>query len=301
MGENQTPRRLVLVTGMSGAGRTTALKMLEDLGYEAVDNLPLSMLATLLSVEAASPDQRPLAMGVDIRNRDFAVDVFLAELERLDSDADVDVRMLFLDCDNETLLRRYTETRRRHPLALDRPVPDGIRLERNLLAPLRDRADTVIDTSQKSLWTLKERIGEQFGLDQGPGLSVNVTSFSYRRGVPRESDLVLDVRFLANPHYDDALRPLTGQDSGVGAYISADPDFEVFLKSLTNMLEILLPRYETEGKSYLTLAVGCTGGRHRSVYTAKRLVEWLQNQGRRYFLFHRDMDGQGGQNGRDML
>jgi RNase adapter protein RapZ len=301
MGENQTPRRLVLVTGMSGAGRTTALKMLEDLGYEAVDNLPLSMLATLLSVEAASADQRPLAMGVDIRNRDFGVDVVLAELDRLESDADVDVRMLFLDCDNETLLRRYTETRRRHPLALDRPVPDGIRLERNLLAPLRDRADTVIDTSQKSLWTLKERIGEQFGLDQGPGLSVNVTSFSYRRGVPRESDLVFDVRFLANPHYDDALRPLTGQDSGVGAYISADPDFEVFLKSLTDMLGILLPRYEAEGKSYLTLAVGCTGGRHRSVYTAERLVEWLQNKGRRYFLFHRDMDGQGGQNGRDML
>jgi RNase adapter protein RapZ len=301
MGENQTPRRLVLVTGMSGAGRTTALKMLEDLGYEAVDNLPLSMLATLLSVEAASADQRPLAMGVDIRNRDFGVDVFLAELDRLASDTEVDVRMLFLDCDNETLLRRYTETRRRHPLALDRPVPDGIRLERNLLAPLRDHADTVIDTSQKSLWTLKERIGEQFGLDQGPGLSVNVTSFSYRRGVPREADLVFDVRFLANPHYDDALRPLTGQDSGVGAYISADPDFEVFLKSLTDMLGILLPRYETEGKSYLTLAVGCTGGRHRSVYTAERIVEWLQNQGRRYFLFHRDMDGQGGQNGRDML
>jgi RNase adapter protein RapZ len=299
--DTTTSRPVVLVTGLSGAGRTTALKMLEDLGYEAVDNLPLSLLATLLSAEAANNDRQPLAIGVDIRNRDFAVDAFLTELDRLTADHDIDVQLLFLDCDDATLLRRYTETRRRHPLAMDRPVPDGIRLERTVLSALRDRADTVIDTSQKTLWTLKERIGEQFGLDQGPGLGVNITSFSYRHGVPREADLVFDVRFLANPHYVDDLRPLTGQDGRIGAYISADPDFSAFLDALTGMLRILLPRYEAEGKSYLTIAVGCTGGRHRSVYTAERLVEWLENQGRRFFLFHRDMDGQGGQDGRDML
>jgi RNase adapter protein RapZ len=300
-GETTNSRPVVLVTGLSGAGRTTALKMLEDLGYEAVDNLPLSLLTALLNAEVSNNDRQPLAIGVDIRTRDFGVDVFLAELDRLTADHDIDVQMLFLDCEDATLLRRYTETRRRHPLALDRPVPDGIRLERAMLAPLRARADTVIDTSQKTLWTLKERITEQFGLDQGPGLGVNVTSFSYRRGVPREADLVFDVRFLANPHYVEALRPLTGQDSRIGAYIAADPDFDAFLGSLTGMLGILLPRYEAEGKSYLTIAVGCTGGRHRSVYTSERLAEWLENQGRRFFLLHRDMDGRGGQDGRDML
>ena len=300
-GDIKISRPVVLVTGLSGAGRTTALKMLEDLSYEAVDNLPLSLLTALLNAEASNSDWQPLAIGVDIRTRDFGVDVFSTELDRLTADHDIDVQMLFLDCEDATLLRRYTETRRRHPLALDRPVPDGIRLERAMLAPLRARADTVIDTSQKTLWTLKERITEQFGLDRGPGLGVNVTSFSYRRGIPREADLVFDVRFLTNPHYEETLRPLTGQDSRVSVYIAADPDFDVFLESLTGMLGILLPRYEAEGKSYLTVAVGCTGGRHRSVYTAERLAEWLENQGRRYFLRHRDMDSWGGQDGRDML
>jgi RNase adapter protein RapZ len=288
---------VVLVTGMSGAGRSTALKVLEDLGYEAVDNLPLSLLASLVRPRAArGAAARPLAIGVDIRTRDFGVEPFIGELDRLIEHDELSVRTLFLDCDDEVLRRRYTETRRRHPLAEDRPVPDGIRLERRLLERLRARADAVIDTSTKTLWDLKEQISERFGLADQPALSINVTSFSYRQGLPREADLVFDARFLANPHYQESLRPLSGEDPEIGAYIEADPDFAGFLDSLTALLTVLLPRYEQEGKSYLTIAVGCTGGRHRSVYIARRLVEWLENQGRRVHLHHRDMVSDSGGN-----
>jgi len=193
------------------------------------------------------------------------------------------------------LRRRYSETRRRHPMAEDRPVPDGIRLERRLLERLRARADAVIDTSAKTPWDLKEQVSERFSLADKPALTINVTSFSYRQGLPREADLVFDARFLANPHYVESLRPQSGEDPAVGAYIETDPDFAGFLDSLVALLAILLPRYEKEGKSYLTIAVGCTGGRHRSVYIARRLVEWLENQGRRVHLHHRDMArGDGG-------
>ena len=286
---------VVLVTGMSGAGRSTALKILEDLGYEAVDNLPMSLLAGLVRQGGAT---RPLAIGVDIRTRNFAVDPVLDEMDRLITQDGIDIRILFLSCDDDVLLRRYTETRRRHPLAEDRPVPDGIRLERRLLSKLQDRADAVIDTSETTLWDLKEQMTGRFALGTGTDLSINVTSFSYRHGVPREADLVFDVRFLDNPHYDDALRPLSGEDAEVGAFVSADPDFDTFLDRLTSMLDILLPRYDKEGKSYLTIAIGCTGGRHRSVYVARRLVEVLENQGRRITLLHRDLSDGGG---RDML
>ncbi len=289
---------VVLVTGMSGAGRSTALKVLEDLGYEAVDNLPLSLLAGLVRQGGSDGATRPLAIGVDIRTRDFAVAPVIDALDRLISEEGVDIRILFLDCDDDVLLRRYTETRRRHPLAEDRPVPDGIRLERRLLSRLQDRADAIIDTSGTTLWELKDQVTERFGLADSTELSINITSFSYRHGLPREADLVFDVRFLANPHYDEALRPLSGEDAAVGAFVAADPDFSGFLDCLKSMLGVLLPRYEKEGKSYLTIAVGCTGGRHRSVYVARRLVELLENQGRKVTLHHRDVGDGGGQ---DML
>ena len=199
---------------------------------------------------------------------------------------------------DDVLLRRYTETRRRHPLAEDRPVPDGIRLERRLLSRLRDRADAVIDTSGTTLWDLKQQMTGRFSLGDRTDLSVSVTSFSYRQGLPREADLVFDVRFLANPHYDADLRPLSGEDAEVGAFVAADPDFDGFLDHLQSMLDILLPRYEKEGKSYLTIAIGCTGGRHRSVYVARRVVELLENRGRRVTLHHRDLSDS---SGRDML
>jgi UPF0042 nucleotide-binding protein len=289
---------VILVTGMSGAGRSTALKILEDLGYEAVDNLPLSLLAGLVRQSGTDGTAKPLAIGVDIRTRDFAVDPVIEELDRLVADEGIDIRILFLDCDADVLLRRYTETRRRHPLAEDRPVPDGIRLERHLLSRLRQRADAVIDTSETTLWNLKDQMTGRFGFGNRTELCTNVMSFSYRQGLPREADLVFDVRFLANPHYDNALRPLTGEDAAIGAYVSADPDFNAFLGHLKSMLDVLLPRYEKEGKSYLTIAIGCTGGRHRSVYVARRLVELLENQGRKISLHHRDLGDGGGQ---DML
>ena len=294
-------RRVILVTGMSGAGRTTALKSLEDIGYEAVDNLPLSLLASFAgptpgasSVEAA----RPVAIGVDIRTRDFGVDPVLDELDRLAREAGYNVSTVFLDCDDEVLMRRYAETRRRHPLDSEKAVPDMIQLERRLLERLRARADIVIDTTNKSPWNLKEILGEHFAPEAGHGLSLFVTSFAFRQGVPRESDLVFDVRFLKNPHYDPALRPLTGENEAVQRAISADEDFQAFFDSLTGMLEILLPRYEQEGKSYLTIAVGCTGGQHRSVFVARHLNDWLVERDWRVRLHHRDIHVGGG---RDML
>ena len=281
--------RVVLVTGMSGAGRSTALKSLEDIGYEAVDNLPLSLLGSFVHAESGAGRQRPLAIGVDIRTRDFGVDPFIDGLDELLEAGGLEVLTLFLDCDDDVLARRFTETRRRHPLAADRPVADGLRLERRMLARLREHAHTVIDTSLISPGALKDELARRFPLERAPGLTVMVVSFSYRHGLPREADLVFDVRFLANPHYDPALRPLTGQDDAVAAAIAADPDFESFFDGIGSMLSTLLPRYEAEGKSYLTIAIGCTGGRHRSVFIAERLAGWLDGEGRRAHLNHRDM------------
>lgn len=306
-------RRVILVTGMSGAGRTTALKSLEDIGYEAVDNLPLSLLASFAGPAqgpapgpaqepahggAAAVAARPLAIGVDIRTRDFGVDPVLDELDRLAREAGYNVCTVFLDCDDDVLLRRYAETRRRHPLDSSKAVPDMIQLERRLLARLRARADVVIDTTGKSPWELKETLSAYFAPEESYGLSLFVTSFAFREGVPRESDLVFDVRFLKNPHYDPQLRPLTGEDEAVQKAIEGDGDFQAFFDSLTGMLEILLPRYAQEGKSYLTIAVGCTGGRHRSVYVARKLNDWLLARDWRVRLHHRDIHGGGG---RDML
>ena len=285
-------RKVVLVTGMSGAGRTTALKGLEDLGYEAVDNLPLSLLGNLVRPPELGPDgrpPRPLAVGVDIRTRDFAVDPFMNELDRLLGDTDYELRTLFLDCDDAVLLTRFSRTRRRHPLDAARAVPDMIDLERQMLAPLRARADVVIDTSDLTPWEMRERIGDHFSPAIHAGLRIFVTSFAYPHGMLREADLVFDVRFLRNPHYDPALQPLTGEDEAVQTTIAADPDFARFFDNLWRMLEILLPRYEREGKSYLTIAIGCTGGRHRSVFVARKLADAMEAQGWGVMLRHRDL------------
>ncbi len=287
-GARPPPRgRLLVVTGMSGAGRSTALKALEDMGYEAVDNLPLTLLPDLLRAPASRP---PLALGVDVRTRDFGVGSLLAALDRLVAEHGLELRIVFLDCEDDRLVRRYTETRRRHPLAGDRPVTDGIALERRRVSPLRDRADLVIDTTALSPGDLKRLLHGHFALDAAPGITILVTSFSYRHGLPRDADLVLDVRFLRNPHYLPALRPLSGRDAAVGEFIEADADFAPFFERLCAWLGPLLPRYESEGKSYLTIALGCTGGRHRSVYIAERLAAWLSRQGRPVGIGHRDLD-----------
>jgi UPF0042 nucleotide-binding protein len=290
-GTRPDQRRVVLVTGKSGAGMSTTLKYLEDLGHEAVDNLPLTLLRPLLD-QRAGPD-RPIAVVIDSRTRDFTVDMLLDELELAKARDDLDVRLLFVDCDFEILLRRYTETRRRHPLAIDRPVADGIRAETVLLKPLQDRADMVVDTSLMTIHDLRRLLSGYFSLAEPRGLFVFIMSFSFRRGLPREADLVFDVRFLKNPYWDPALRPLTGLDPQVQQAVAADPDFDRFIDGVTGLLEPLLPRYTQEGKSYLTIAVGCSGGQHRSVFVAERLAEWLRTRTSRVGLHHRDVP-QGG-------
>jgi UPF0042 nucleotide-binding protein len=273
---------------MSGAGKSTALKALEDSGYEAVDNLPLSLLVSLVRPEDGVG--RPIAVGVDTRTRDFSIAAFDAAIDRLRAEPSFETRLVFLDSEDEVLRRRFTETRRRHPLAADRPVTDGIRAERDLIVPLRGRADLVIDTSTLSGADLKRMMQEHFGLGARAGMAVSIISFAYRHGLPREADLVFDIRFLANPHYRPELQALSGRDGAVAAFIARDAAFQPFFEGLTTMLRALLPRFESEGKSYLTIAVGCTGGRHRSVFVAERLAEWLGGLGRRVNLVHRDIE-----------
>ncbi len=291
--ETQT-RRVLIVTGMSGAGKSSALKALEDIGYEAVDNIPLSLLVSLVSPHQSTlPFQdggMPLAIGVDIRTRDFDVESFIRYWDDLLQQTDLSVTVLFLDCDDDELNRRYTETRHRHPLALDRPVIDGIRHERRLVSDLRRRADHVIDTTRLTPSALKNILHGHFSTENQQGLTVFVTSFSYRRGLPREADLVFDVRFLRNPHYEPALKTQTGLDKAVSEYIRKDKEFEEFFKNLTRLLEQLLPRYAAEGKSYLTIAIGCTGGRHRSVFVAEQLKVWLSKLNNAVTIHHRDLN-----------
>ncbi len=280
-------RRVVLISGMSGAGLSSVLKTLEDLGYEAVDNLRLSMVPTLVAENAKHT--KPIAVSLDTRNAEFDPAQLLKFLDQLKADPDVDARLLFLECDDEPLQRRFTETRRRHPLAMDRPVMDGITIERQMLAPIRNAADHVIDTSLLSIHDLRRLLVGHYRTDNS-GLTISVSSFSYKFGLPREADLVFDVRFLKNPHWDVKLRPLTGKDLPVAEYIKQDPDYEAFFISLLNFLFPLLPRYKDEGKSYLTVAIGCSGGRHRSVFVAEQLGTMLAAQGYIVALTNRDID-----------
>jgi UPF0042 nucleotide-binding protein len=294
MAEIINPSRVVLVTGVSGAGKSSALKLLEDLGYEAVDNMPLSLVSRLvLGTDGPDPhivEGPPLAIGVDIRTRDFDTDAFLNILDRLAAEPKISASVLFMDCDDDALGRRFEATRRRHPLAADRPVIDGIRHERQIMAPLQSRADLVIDTTDFALGELKARLDTTYGLSDDPGLAIFVQSFSFKHGVPRAADLVFDVRFFKNPFYDLTLRALTGQAEAVQAFIGKDPAFDNFFDHLTGMFGPLLPRYRAEGTSYLTMAFGCTGGRHRSVFLAEHFAAWLGNQGWHHDVRHRDLD-----------
>ncbi len=280
--------RIVLVTGMSGAGRTTALKVMEDLGFEAVDNLPVRMLPPLIR-QGTAPG-RGLAIGIDVRSRGFRVAGFVAVVNKLRAELERPLELMFFDCEDEVLRRRFTETRRLHPFASDRPLLDGIAREREALTPLRGLTDLVIDTSQLNVREMASVVRRRLGADDGGRLRVFVLSFSYRNGLPRDADLVFDVRFLRNPHYEPELRPLTGLSPAVGEYIVADPDYAEFFKRLTALLELLVPRYRTEGKSYLTVAVGCTGGRHRSVFVAERLAEVVRATGHTAELQHREIE-----------
>ncbi len=303
IGDRRDGRVLVVqVTGLSGAGRSSTLNVLEDEGFEAVDNLPLALLPMLFATQRGDPDAGDashaatirIAVGVDLRTRGFDRQSLFDHLAALRLRADLDLRVVYLDCDDAVLIRRFTETRRRHPLATDRPVADGIRIEREVMAPLREAADIVIDTSALPLAALRQALVGALAFDSERQMTVTVLSFSFRGGLPREADLVFDVRFLDNPHYQEALRPKDGRDPEVAAYVERDPDFEPFLVRLQALLQPLLPRFEREGKSYLTLAVGCTGGKHRSVVTAERLAAWLKSLGTPVTLRHRDLPAAAG-------
>jgi UPF0042 nucleotide-binding protein len=285
------PRRFVLVTGMSGAGKSQALRFLEDLGFYCVDNLPPALIPTLadLVVAPAAHPQRRIAVCIDARASE--------ELQHLpaylDEVAERGVRpdAVFLDSSDDVILRRYSETRRRHPNAPGADVEAGITRERELLAPMRARADLIIDTSAISVAELRLRIEEMF---REPAhereLLVTVMSFGFKNGLPPAADLVFDVRFLPNPHYVDALRPRTGVDPDVRDYVMDNDDARAFIARLEQLLDFLLPRYRAELKSYLTLAIGCTGGRHRSVAVANHLAHFIRGLSYDVRLRHRDVD-----------
>lgn len=285
-------RPFVVITGLSGAGRVTALRALEDFGYVAVDNLPLTLLAELMKSTSGSAGgvAAPLAFGIDTRTYGFNAQELAQHMAELRERPDLDARLLFLSADTETLQRRYTESRRPHPLSPDRPVIDGIVDERRNMNVVREAADLVVDTSSLSPHQFKQVLAGNFALDRTPGMRLALMSFSFRRGLPREADLVFDVRFLKNPHYVPELKPLTGRDPEVTSYIASDADYAPFIERLEGLIGPLLPRFEAEGKSYLTIAVGCTGGRHRSVAVSETLADWLRKAGRSVSVTHRDVD-----------
>ena len=281
--------KLILITGMSGAGKSVALKTLEDCEFEAIDNIPLALLpAVAASGSTTENASRNIVVGADIRGRDFSEEHFIQVINTLKNNPAIDFQMLFLDSDDEVLRRRFTETRRRHPLAQDRPVLDGIHHERTLITRLRDIADKIIDTSDYEAAELRKVVISTFASSERT-LSVVLTSFSFKTGIPRDADMVIDVRFLKNPHYVPSLRDLTGLHASIGEYIESDPDFSAFYERLRGLILPLLPRYLEEGKNYLTIAIGCTGGKHRSVYLVQKLGALLQTEGYNVTLRHRNL------------
>ncbi|WP_448581568.1 RNase adapter RapZ [Thermaurantiacus sp.] len=274
----------VIVTGLSGAGKSTVLRAFEDAGFEAVDNLPLALLPALFMV----PDEHPVAVGVDTRTRAFAPELLLNRIAEL-STARHPVRLLFLDCADDVLARRFGETRRPHPLSPDRPVADGIAREREALARLRERADLVLETSDMSPHDLRRIVLERV-LGAVPAmLTVTICSFGYSRGLPRDADLVFDVRFLSNPHWDPDLRSMDGREPAVQSHVEADPAFAPAFARILDLLLLLLPGYRREGRAYLTIAFGCTGGRHRSVAFVERVGRALAAANWPNFVVHRDL------------
>ena len=282
---------LVLVTGPSGAGRSTAINALEDLGFETIDNLPLSLIDRLLVPGDLS---RRLALGIDARNRDFTTASMLDLIGRLTEQTDIAAEILYLDARPEILQRRYSETRRRHPLAPQDTPAAGIGIEADLLAPIRERSDILVDTSDLTPHDLRDEIVRLFAGNDAPGLNLSVQSFSYKRGLPRGVDLVFDLRFLRNPHWDKTLRNRTGLDADVARYVGDDPRFNPFFARITDLILSLLPAYLDEGKANLTIGLGCTGGQHRSVAVAEQLALALAENGWRVSTRHRELERRAG-------
>jgi UPF0042 nucleotide-binding protein len=283
-------QQVLLVTGMLGAGKTTALHELEDLGWEVIDNFPIRLLDRLVGEDAASRiGNHPLAIGFDSRTRGFVPSELIEQVKQLAERDDLTVTTLFLDCSTAELERRYDETRRRHHLAQDMPVSEGIIAERELLAPLRRWADMLVDTTRFSTRQLQEHVREQFSDAAPDAMTVTITSFGFARGMPPNADLIFDMRYLDNPHWQPELRELTGQDDSVGKHIMADPAFPSSFAKIRDLLIQLLPRYSAHGKRYVTIAFGCTGGRHRSVYTAEEMAKALREAGFSPTVLHRNL------------
>ena len=284
MADARPKPRLLLVTGMSGAGKSTVLDALEDMGWDIVDNLPADLLEGFVN---GGEECRiaPAAVAMDVRSRGFDPDTLADAIQSIPG---VDAQILYVDCSDSELLRRYDETRRRHPLAPDRPAEDGIARERNLTGSLRKAADNLIDTTELSPADMREELIRRFGepLDQ-PVLTI--TSFGFARGVSRTADLMFDVRFLPNPYWDEELRPLTGTDQQVRDYLARDPAWSEMVERTVSLLIDWIPRYWAAGKNYVTVAFGCTGGRHRSVAAAVAIAERLRQSGFSPNVRHRDL------------
>lgn len=281
--------RIVLVSGPSGAGRSLSIDALEDLGFEAIDNIPLSLVPRLLE---GPPLSHPLALGLDTRNREFSADGLIELVDRLHRAPGLQAELLYLDCDIDTLVRRFSETRRRHPLSPDGTPLTGILRELDLLVPVRARADHLITTTDLTPHQLRAEIGHRFSSRSGAPMALSVQSFSYKRGLPRGVDMVFDCRFLANPHWDPELRPLDGRDARVAAHVEADPRFADFYARVDGLIASLLDSFVDEGKTSLTVAFGCTGGKHRSVTLAEKLAQALADRGWRVSKRHRELERQ---------
>ena len=281
-------QQLLLVTGLSGAGKSTTLAALEDIGWETIDNFPVRLLKRLVAMP--EEPRGPLAIGFDSRTRGFVPADVIALVKSLAARPDIALTFLFLDCSGAELERRYNETRRRHPMAAGRPVMEGIAAERELLEPVRRWAEVVIDTSAVTTNELQGQIRKLFGKDVRDGaMTLTLSSFGFARGMPPLADLVFDMRFLDNPHWVPGLRELTGQDAAVGAHIETDPAFVDVFDRIRDLLVVLLPRYQAQGKPYVHVAFGCTGGRHRSVYTTERMAESLRAAGFSPTVRHRNL------------
>ena len=283
-GEQKIPL-LLLVTGMSGAGKSTVLDALEDMGWDCVDNLPSSLLKEFVQGERGARRNVPVAVGMDVRSRGFVPKTLPDLLAAIDG---VTPEILYLDCAGSELVRRYDETRRRHPLAPDRPAEDGIAKERASTAALREIADTMIDTTDLTPAELREELRNRYGGDIDQPV-LTVVSFGFAKGISRTADLVFDMRFADNPHWVDELRPLTGEDEAVQDYCSKDVAWKPALDQIEGLLIGLIPRYWAAGKSYLTVAFGCTGGRHRSVAAAVEMAKRLRGAGFSPNVRHRDL------------
>lgn len=286
-----TPVRqiLTLVTGPSGAGRSSAINVLEDLGHEVIDNLPLSLVTRLVT----QPGSRPLALGIDARNRDFSTEGFLDLVHQLRREQSVSLQLLYLDARHDVLLNRFSETRRRHPLAPEESPEVGIAREFDLLHAIRETADILIDTSDRSIHELRAEIGHHFKPASGTWLGLTVQSFSYKRGVPNGLDMMLDVRFLKNPYWEAELRALTGLDNAVQAFILTDKRFALFFQQTEQLVMHLLPAFLDEGKSHLSIGFGCTGGQHRSVAVTEAMAEALAARGWAVSVRHRELERRG--------